>query len=110
MGAFLGGLESRVHDVLRLHWQLQLIRHSLYIDWLSSQVQQYKDDMHLSSCLSSFCPHISNGIVSCSHVCIPFSQLTHSVDPVDLFPFLFITGDLSDCFRGREINNEIRCQ
>merc|ERR1712117_176687 len=75
----------------------QLNQHSLDSDWLSSQVQQYKTDMHLSSYLSSFSPHISNEIVSCSHVCIPYSQLTHSVDPVDLFPFLFITGDLSDC-------------
>merc|ERR1712156_1354915 len=56
-----------------------------------------KNDMHLSSYLSSFCPHISNGIVSCPHVCIPYSQLTHSVDPLDIFPFLFITGDLNDC-------------
>merc|ERR1712117_825018 len=75
----------------------QLNQHSLYTDWLSSQVQQYKNDMHLSYYLSSFCPHISNGIVSCSHVCIPFSQLTQPVDPSDLFPFLFITGDLNDC-------------
>ena len=86
-----------MHDVSGLHWQLQLNRHySLDTDWLS-QVQQYKNDKHLSSYLSSFCPHISNGIVSCSHVCIPYSQLTHSVDPLDLFPFLFITGDLNDC-------------
>jgi len=86
-----------MHDVLGLHWQLQLNRHySLVTNWLS-QVQQYTNGMHLSSCLSSFCPHISNGIVSCSHVCIPYSQLTHSVDPLDLFPFLFITGDLNDC-------------
>merc|ERR1712113_768648 len=98
----MGGISWRGRDrelsalCHRLHWQLQLNRHSLYTDWLS-QVQQYRDDMHLSSCLLSSCPHISNGIVSCSHVCIPYSQLTHSVDPLDLFPFLFITGDLNDC-------------
>merc|ERR1712107_139250 len=81
------------HGLLR---QLQLNRHySRYTNWLSSQVQLYKNGMHLLSYLSSFCPHISNGIVSCSHVCIPYSQLTHSVDPLDLFPFLFITGDLN---------------
>ena len=94
IGHFLEGCRELSALCHRLHWQLQLNRHRLDTDRLSSQVQ-YKIDMHLSSYLSSFCPHISNGIVSCSRVCIPFSQLTQSVDPLDLFPFLFITGDLN---------------
>merc|ERR1712062_710171 len=80
-----------------LHWQLQLNRHySLDTDWLS-QVQQYRNDMHLSSYLSSFCPHISNGIVSCSRVCIPYFAAYSFCRPYRFIPFLFITGDLNDC-------------
>merc|ERR1712223_1721219 len=95
--AFLGGVGSRVYHVT------DCIGNCSQTDIIASIPTGYQkynitiNGMYLSSYLSSFCPHISNGIVSCSHVCIPYSQFTHSVDPLDLFPFLFITGDLNDC-------------